>query len=141
MVSHFIYYDHSDIILQLHSSGGNSMRKAVITLWITCTTFYIIVVLLLIHSAFISYNRTNIQNEVGFPLICSRDILPSSESVVILIRSEIQKYVLHVLSSVIIIGISRTKCNARFRFNGRHFIKWRIRRSTNLRLNAKCFHF
>ena len=117
------------------------MQKAVITLWITCTTFYIIVVLLLIHSAFISYNRTNIQNEVGFPLICSRDILPSSESVVILIRSEIQKYVLYVLSPVIIIGISRTKCNARFRFNGRHFYKMADTNVDEFKVKCKMFPF
>ena len=81
LVRHFIYYDHSDIIWQLHSSGGNSMQKAVITLWITCTTFYIIFVLLLIHSSFISSNR-NIHNEARFPLIFSCDILAATWSAI-----------------------------------------------------------
>ena len=80
LVRHYIYYDHSDMIWQLHFSGGNSMQYAVITLRITCTTFNIIFVLLLIHLAFISSNRTNIQNEARFPLFISRDILAATWS-------------------------------------------------------------
>ena len=80
LVRHVIYYDHSDIIWQLHSSGGSTMQKAVITLRIACTTFYIIFALLLIHSAFMSSNITNIKNEARCPLFVSRDILAATWS-------------------------------------------------------------
>ena len=82
LVRHFTYYDHSDIIIlgKLHFSGGNSMHKVVITLRITYTTFCIVFVLLLIYSVFLSSNRTTIQSEARFPLICSRDILAATLS-------------------------------------------------------------
>ena len=129
-----IWYDNYALLVE------KSIQKTVIILWITCTTVYIIFVLLLIQSAFISSNRTNIQNEARFTPICSCDIFTATWSAAK--PFTIWNTIIYVICAITYNTYwhSRTKFKAIIRFNGHHF-KWRIRKSTNLRVNAKCFQF